>query len=143
MDIERLIRQLKSDEGFSPVAFWDNDQWSVGFGCRGVEGQIITEPAASALLEEEMYEAIKDFENLYADCRDQINDVRAESLVNMCFNLGKTKMIKFRKMNAAIRRNDWMEAAHQAISSAWYGQVGNRAKRIVKELATGEKEATE
>lgn len=142
MNIERLLAQLKADEGFSPTAFWDNEQWTFGYGCKAPGGgSCISEPEACALLEEEMYEAIKDFETLYADCRDNINDIRAEALVNMCFNLGKTKMLKFRKMNAAIRRNDWMDAAHQAVASLWYGQVGNRSKRIVKELATGEKEA--
>ena len=144
MDVERLINTIKLDEGFSPVAYFDNDQWSFGFGCKApYEGAMISLHDAEALLADRVQLAIRDFEDIYSDCRDNINDVRAESLVNMCFNLGKTKMIKFRKMNAAIRRNDWMEAAHQAISSAWYGQVGNRAKRIVKELATGEKEATE
>ena len=140
MNVEHLLKQLKEDEGFSPVAFWDNEQWSVGYGCRGVEGQVITEPAACALLEEEMYEAIRDFETLYADCRDNINDVRAEALTNLCFNVGRTKLLKFRKMNAAIRRNEWMEAANQARLSNWYMQVGKRSERIVKELATGEKE---
>jgi GH24 family phage-related lysozyme (muramidase) len=141
MDIERLISQLKKDEGFSPVAFWDREQWSVGYGCCGKEGDIITESAASILLNDEVLSAMKDFMDIYSDCQEDINDVRAEALVNMAFNLGKTKLLKFRKMNAAIRRNDWMEAAHQAVASLWYGQVGNRAKRIVKELASGEKEA--
>ena len=143
MNIERLIAQIKKDEGFSPVAFWDNEQWTFGYGCRAPgEGASVTEPAACAVLADEIQVAIRDFESMYSDCRENIGDVRSEALVNMAFNLGKTKLLKFRKMNAAIRRNDWMEAAHQAISSAWYGQVGNRAKRIVKELATGEKEGT-
>jgi lysozyme len=143
MDIERLIARIKADEGFSPVAFWDNDQFSFGYGCRAPgEGATITEPEACGLLCDEVQVAIIDFESLYSDCRSNINDVRAEALTNMAFNLGKTKLLKFRKMNAAIRRNDWMEAAHQAVSSLWYGQVGNRAKRIVKELATGERGAS-
>ena len=143
MDIERLIAQLKADEGFSPVAFWDNEQWTFGYGCKAPhEGAAITEENASILLEEEMFEAISDFENLYADCRGNINDVRAEALTNMAFNLGKTKLLKFRKMNAAIRVNDWYEAASQAANSAWFHQVGKRAIRICRELATGEKEGT-
>jgi len=140
MNIERLINCIKLDEGFSPVAYWDNEQWSVGYGCRGKEGDVITETQADILLNDEILEAMKDFIDIYSDCQDNINDVRAEALVNMTFNLGKTKMLKFRKMNAAIRRNEWMEAANQARYSIWYGQVGRRSARIVKELATGEKE---
>jgi lysozyme len=140
MNRTRLIAQLQVDEGFSPVAFWDNEQFSYGFGCRAEKvGDTITEEAALELLKAEAEEAIADFEDIYAHCRFKINDVRAEALCNMAFNLGKTKLMKFRKMNAAIGRNDWLEAAYQAQESAWYGQVGNRAKRIVKELSTGEK----
>lgn len=141
MNVIRLINQIKQDEGFSPVAYWDNERWSVGYGCLGKEGDVITESAACALLDDEVLEAMKDFVSLYSDCKENINDVRTEALVNMIFNLGKTKMLKFRKMNAAIRRNDWIEASHQAVASVWYGQVGKRARRIVKELVTGEKEA--
>lgn len=142
MDLERLIATIKGDEGFSPYAFWDNDRWSFGYGCKAPgEGSFISEPAACTILADEVSKAIKDFEDIYSDCRGNINEVRAEALCNMAFNLGKTKLLKFRKMNAAIRRNDWMEAAHQAVASAWYGQVKKRAERICKELATGEKEA--
>ena len=143
MNINRLIEQIKKDEGFSPVAFWDNQQPTYGYGCRAEKvGDTITEAEAENLLWDEVEEAIKDFETLYYDCRDQINDVRAEALVNMMFNLGRTKMTKFRKMNHAIELDDWKEASLQAKQSDWYYQVGNRAKRICRELLTGVKEAT-
>ena len=140
MNIERLILQLKDDEGFSPVAFWDREQWTYGYGCKAPgEGSTITKAKADVLLNDEVINSMKDFMDIYSDCQENINDVRAEALVNMAFNLGKTKLLKFRKMNAAIRRDDWMEAASQAASSRWYAQVGKRAWRICKELATGEK----
>jgi lysozyme len=139
MDIERIINRLMQDEGFSQNAYWDNEQYSYGFGCRAPHGSaVISYKEAASLLADEVQYAIKDFESIFRDCRENINEIRAEALVNMAFNLGKTKLLKFRKMIAAIRRNDWLEAAYQAQNSAWYGQVGNRAKRIVKELATGE-----
>ena len=129
---------MKEDEGFSPVAFWDREQWTFGYGCKALgEGATITEGGAESLLLDELWEAVHDFEGIYHDCLENINDVRAEALVNMTFNLGKTKMLKFRKMNAAIHRGDWMEAAYQAQDSTWFTQVGKRAQRIVKELATG------
>ena len=141
MNVERLIEQLKKDEGFSPVAFWDNEQMTIGYGTKALPGEkLITEQDAEVRLNDEALNSMKDFVSLYDDCQELINDVRAEALTNMAFNLGKTKLLKFRKMNAAIRRNEWMEAANQARQSRWYTQVGKRAVRIVKELATGEKE---
>ena len=143
MNINRLIEQIKKDEGFSPVAFWDRKQWTYGYGCKAPrKGATITEHEAEELLWDEIEEAIKDFETLYYDCRDHINDVRAEALINMTFNMGITVMRTFRKMNAAIELDDWKEASLQAKQSDWYYQVGNRAKRICRELLTGVKEAT-
>ena len=143
MDINRLVAQIKKDEGFHSKAYFDNDQYSYGWGCKAPgPDATISEHDAEELLWDEIEEAIKDFETLYYDCRDHINDVRAEALVNMMFNLGRTKLTKFRRMNQAIELDDWKEASLQAKQSDWYYQVGNRAKRIVKELLTGVKEVT-
>ena len=140
MNIERLIEQIKKDEGFTPVATWDNEQFSYGYGCKApYEGAIISEEKAYILLNDEVLNAMKDFMDIYSDCQDNINDVRAEALCNLVFNIGKTKLLKFRKMNKAIRSNDWTTAAYEAMNSNWYKQVGKRAVRICKELASGEK----
>ena len=140
MNIERLIKTIKLDEGFSPVAYFDNEQFSYGYGCKApYEGAIISEEKAYILLNDEVLNAMKDFMDIYSDCQDNINDVRAEALCNLVFNIGKTKLLKFRKMNKAIRSNDWTTAAYEAMNSNWYKQVGKRAVRICKELASGEK----
>jgi len=52
-------------------------------------------------------------------------------LVNMMFNLGRTRLSKFRKMNAAIARQDWNEAGKEGRDSRWYKQVGQRAERLM------------
>ena len=74
-----------------------------------------------------------------------INEVRQECLVDMIFNLGEDGVRKFRDMVAEIMDkdpDDWTEIAQHATASLWYGQVGGRAERIVKELASGEREVT-
>lgn len=55
-------------------------------------------------------------------------------LVNMMFNLGRTRLSKFRKMNAAIARQDWNEAGKEGRDSRWYKQVGNRAERLMTRM---------
>ena len=51
-------------------------------------------------------------------------------LVNMCFNLGGTRLSKFKNMIKACRENDWKEMAVQMEDSKWYGQVGRRSKEL-------------
>ena len=51
-------------------------------------------------------------------------------LVNMCFNLGGTRLSKFKNMIKACREHDWKEMAIQMEDSKWYGQVGRRSKEL-------------
>ncbi len=138
MNRQRLLEQIKADEGFSKKAFWDNDQFSYGYGCKApYEGATITEEEAAILLEAEVNEAIGYFHTMFRHI--PMNDVREEALVNMIFNLGPTKLRQFKKMLSAIELQDWDEAARQAQDSLWFLQTGGRARRIVEELRTGEK----
>tara|TARA_R100001082_G_scaffold82312_1_gene49162 strand:+ start:88 stop:552 length:465 start_codon:yes stop_codon:yes gene_type:complete len=64
----------------------------------------------------------KEFYNLPSDIQ--------RVLVNMCFNLGGTRLSKFKNMLKACRANDWNEMAKQMEDSRWYGQVGRRSKEL-------------
>jgi lysozyme len=55
-------------------------------------------------------------------------------LINMMFNLGRTRLGKFKKMNAAIKAGDWEEAAKEGRDSLWYRQVTNRAERLMRRM---------
>lgn len=59
-------------------------------------------------------------------------------LINMAFNLGVHGLLEFHHMLAAVRVAGWEEAAKQMQASSWYTQVGDRAKRLVKQMQTGE-----
>ena len=48
-------------------------------------------------------------------------------LVNMCFNLGGTRLSKFRNMLKACREHNWTEMAAQMEDSRWFKQVGRRS----------------
>jgi lysozyme len=53
-------------------------------------------------------------------------------LIDMAFNLGRTKLNKFKNMRAALLEGDYNKAAEEMIDSNWYNQVGNRSKRLVE-----------
>ena len=48
----------------------------------------------------------------------------------MCFNLGGTRLSKFKNMLKACRANDWNEMAKQMEDRRGYGQVGRRSKEL-------------
>ena len=51
-------------------------------------------------------------------------------LVNMCFNLGGTRLSKFKNMLAACRSHNWQEMARQMQDSRWHYQVGRRSQEL-------------
>ena len=51
-------------------------------------------------------------------------------LSNMVFNLGLPRLLKFKKMLAALEAHDFDKAALNALDSRWATQVGSRALRI-------------
>lgn len=57
-----------------------------------------------------------------------------EVLINMMFNIGRTKLSKFTEMNKAVAQQDWQVAALEGRDSLWYTQVGSRAERLMGRL---------
>ena len=55
-------------------------------------------------------------------------------LVNMCFNLGGTRLSKFRNMLEACRAHDWKKMAMEMEDSKWFGQVGRRSLELQKSV---------
>ena len=52
----------------------------------------------------------------------------------MMFNLGRTRLSKFKNMRTAIDNEDWTTAATEGRDSRWFRQVGNRAERLMERL---------
>lgn len=69
---------------------------------------------------------------------DNLDEVRQMALMDMHFNMGLAKLKGFKKMLAAFTRRDYEAAADEAMDSAWYKQVGGRAKEVVSMIRTGE-----
>lgn len=52
------------------------------------------------------------------------------ALINMCFNLGITRLKGFKRMIAALENKNYALAAKEALNSKWATQVGQRAKDV-------------
>lgn len=144
-NIENLFEQLKIDEGVEYEIYEDH----LGYPTFGI-GHLITEddeefgrpvgtPVAEervrACFERDVQTAIGECGVLYGEGNfgDFPGEVQ-EILVNMMFNLGRPRLSKFAKFNAAILEHDWAGAAPEGRDSVWYRQVGNRAERLMARL---------
>ena len=68
---------------------------------------------------------------------DSLSDNRKAILLDMAFNLGETRLAKFKNMLLAIAKEEYQKAADQMKDSLWYRQVGNRGVELVNLMVRG------
>jgi lysozyme len=86
-------------------------------------------------------------ENDIARCRDELgtyswfsdlDEVRQDALINMCFNLGLSRLSNFKNALASMAVGAYADAAEHFLDSRWASQVGNRAQEVAHMISTGE-----
>ncbi len=107
---------------------------SIGYG-RNLDDNGISEVEANALLDNDLDSVCLRLES--QDFWPSLCAARQAVLMDMCFNLGWPRLSGFRKMLAALRIADYAGAAKEMEDSAWFRQVGKRAKTLQKIMLTG------
>ena len=143
MNIEQLKETLKVDEGVVYEIYNDHLGYpTFGIGHLVLEGEAEHgQPVGTPVSEERVDECFeKDVEYVLNDCKilhedfDNYPEEVKQIIPNMMFNMGRTRLTKFRKHNAALQEGDWKTAAIEGRDSRWYKQVTNRAERLMKRL---------
>lgn len=62
---------------------------------------------------------------------------RQDAMINLCFNLGISKLLGFKKALGAMGRRDYDKAADEFLDSKWARQVGNRAIEVTDMIRKG------
>lgn len=70
-----------------------------------------------------------------------LDTVRQDAMMDMCFNLGISRLRGFEKALNAMEEGDYEEAAVEFLDSNWADQVGQRAITITNMIRTGEYDA--
>jgi hypothetical protein len=79
----------------------------------------------------------KDIETTIKDCKllfsqfDNLPEEIQHVLANMCFQLGRPRLSKFKNMIAAVEDLDWARMADEMEDSRWFRQTPNRAQRLI------------
>lgn len=97
----------------------------------------LSEYIIRAIFHEDMLEAEQTCKDLFPKW-DRYTEQRQAALWDMSFNLGKTRLMGFKKMLAAIDREDWGTAAKEALDSKWAKiDVGPKRSEKVASLLIG------
>lgn len=94
---------------------------------------------SETILENDINGTIKDISKTKLSATYTIIDgVRRTALVNMCFQLGVSGVLQFKKMIAHLNNNEYELAADEALNSKWTKQTPNRAKRVTDVIRYGD-----
>ena len=147
MNIDKLREELKFDEGCIHKIYLDHLGYpTFGIGHLIIEsdpehGQDVDTPVS----EDRIKECFEKDINIVTTELDRnlewwihLPEDIQRVLANMCFNLGITRLLKFKKFLAALEEHDWETAAVEMMDSRWATQVGPRAIRLKERVLKGE-----
>lgn len=136
--MSKLVAQLKRHEGVKSHAY----KCTVNMITVGV-GRNIDENGGIGLSDDEINYLL---ENDIKRCKQELialswftdlDSVRQDALVNLCFNLGLTRLMGFNNAMAAMAEGDYERAADEFYDSRWAKQVKSRADEVCEMVRTG------
>tara|TARA_R100000008_G_C3551517_1_gene150687 strand:- start:382 stop:807 length:426 start_codon:yes stop_codon:yes gene_type:complete len=139
MNNDKLIEMLKIHEGVETHAYkCSASKITIGVG-RNIdpEGGIgLSEDEIDYLLQNDIDRIITELDFEYG-WFSELNEARQDAMIDISFNLGQTRLRKFKKALTAMEKSDWDTAANEFMDSKWSKQVGNRAKELTEIIRNG------
>ncbi len=135
VNLERLKSDLLRHEGLWLLPYKDSvGKTTIGVG-RNLEDVGINEEEASFLLQNDIVRASDQLLS-YLPWVIEMPEAVQEVLINMCFNLGVSRLLHFKKALAAMKARDWGLAKVEMLDSRWATQVGKRAIELADRVAS-------
>ena len=139
MNTYKLREELERDEGIKYEVYLDH----LGYPTFGI-GHLITDDdpecgtsVGTEVSSDRVQEAFdSDIESVLSDCERlyvQFEHLPEEAqliIANMMFNMGYTRLSKFKGMKRGVDARDWETAADEMVDSKWYEQVTRRADPV-------------
>lgn len=134
-DIQAMI---KRHEGYRQNIYLDTEGVPTGgYGHAFHPGSSLLRSMWDLIFIYDYMQAVNDYDVLDLD----LDPVRRAVVIDMLFNLGLPKMLKFKNTLAAMRAGNWESAAQGMENSKWYGQVRTRAVELVRMMRSGKVES--
>jgi lysozyme len=141
MDIKDIASQLRRDEGLRLHAYKDSlGYFTIGYGelIEAIPGHAeytVTQDQAEEQLQRKIAETIQGL-MLRLPWFTKLSLPRQGVLINMGYNLGLAGLMQFHTTLRMIEAGDYVSASKEMLHSVWAGQVGDRAKRLSRQLLT-------
>ncbi len=124
-EFDILLREenapLLSGEETLSTSYWDNKQFSVGYGTPSHEGEFVDEPEARKRAKEHFTTSKKQASSLLTEeTWKKLSPERKGTLSRMVYQLGAEGTKNFKKTLAAIEEGDFDSAASEMLDSKWF-----------------------
>jgi len=134
-----LVEMLKRHEGVERFAYEDSKGYiTIGVG-RCIDSRIgigLSDDEIEFLLENDIHRCVAELRKTF-DWFDQLDRIRADAMVNLCFNLGLSRLLGFKKALAYMAEKNYSKAADEFYDSKWQKQVGYRAGEVCDMIRHG------
>ena len=124
MNIGKIKEEIKEEEGYRNSMYRDHLGFStIGYGHlvlptdKFKEGVKYSQKELEKVFDYDFAIAKQDAESLIKDL--DVPEEVTEILLHMCFQLGKPKVMKFKKMFAALQKKDFVTAGFEMEDSLW------------------------
>lgn len=122
-----LSNHIKEYEGYSKLVYECTSGYAtLGFG-RNVEQVGISKEEAEFMLHNDIEQCLKELRGIMNRFND-LPDKAQLVLVDMCYNLGLSKLLNFENMLDAIDAGNWQKASEELLDSKYAKQVKRRAR---------------
>lgn len=137
--MSRLTELIEAQEGRKKTVYLDSEGfWTIGVGC-------LVDARKGGGLRDEEIDFIRDNRIALAtsDVKHQfpwfvgLNEPRQAVLISMCFQMGLSGLLGFKKALAAMRDERWADAEREMRDSLWFKQTPERAGRMAHQIFSG------
>ena len=135
---DKIIEMLRLHEGVKSHVYTDH----LGYETIGV-GRCIRKNVGLGLSDDEInYLLSNDVSRVTAELGrfkwfPELNEARRDAMINLCFQLGLTKLLKFKNFLASMQEGDYEAASTHLLDSLYARQTPARANEIAKLISNG------
>lgn len=132
-----IFEQLKHHEGVRRLPYeCPAGKLTIGVG-RNLDDRGLSDDEIDLLLRNDIWTAMQELDAVWPEWR-KLSRNRQDALIDMMFNLGRTRFRKFEKFLSALKSGDYAKAADEMLNSKWANQVGKRAETLARMMREDE-----
>ena len=125
--LQETKNHIKEYEGFSQLIYSCPAGYAtISYG-RNLETKGISREEGEYLLNNDVKQCLKELRGIM-NRFDELPDKAQLVLIDMCYNLGLSKLLNFENMLDAIDAGNWEKASQELLDSRYAAQVKRRAR---------------